>query len=217
MSRTVLLMLLLLPAAPPPAAAQPVSMDQCVRYALTNSPAIRRADLALQNRRLDTVIARAKFAIGLGGSASRDVTAEGTSGSLEVKKEFVGGINLSSKLSVTDAQADESDAAGVSVTLSKVILGGGSFRESLLGIDNSLIDELIALNSLSKSQREIEYRVRQTYYRIIRTTQYLKIRELKLEAAKKNLEHAVERDNPLDVATARMEVPDSEASVLSAR
>jgi outer membrane protein TolC len=100
--------------------------------------------------------------------------------------------------------------------VSKQILGGGSYRASMLDIDNSILEELVRLNLVHRYRRELAFRVRRSYYRLIRDHQTRRINELRVERAKKNLEFALERQDPLDIATARNEVPDNQAAVLRA-
>ncbi|MFC1462330.1 TolC family protein [Verrucomicrobiota bacterium] len=199
-----------------PAAAEPVSLSGCIDYALRHSRELKTKEIAEENQKLTTLAKRAKFAFNLETQAT---DKEGdTSASLTLKKEIVGGVDVSSTYKTTrESDADEDQATDTfSVRISKVILGGGSVRESRLDIDNSLIDEVIRLNELNKFRRELRNSITKAYYGVIRNTQTLRVWDLRLERAKKNLEHAVERENPLDIATARIQVPENEASRLSA-
>ena len=72
---------------------------------------------------------------------------------------------------------------------------------SMLEIDNARLDELISRNRLNRYERELVYLVKQNYYRVLRNYQTLRVNELRLERAKKNLELARERQRPLDIAT----------------
>jgi len=119
-------------------------------------------------------------------------------------------------LDVTD-QASTGDRFGsYSVALSKIILGGGTELESRNRIDDSIIQEMVILNQLNKEKRRIIFQVKQAYYRIIRDSQTLKIQQLKLARAEKNLEHAIDREKPLDIAIAHIEVPEEKAVELRA-
>jgi len=199
------------------AAAEPMGLSRCIDYALQHSRELKTKEIAEENQKLTTLAKRARFAFKLESEAS---DSEGdTSASLTLKKEIVGGVDVSSTYKTTrESGYDEDEVTDTfSVRISKVILGGGSVRESRLDIDNSLVDELIRLNELGKSRRELRHKVTKAYYDVVRNTRTLKVWDLRLERAKKNLEHAIERENPLDIATARIQVPENEASRLSAK
>ncbi len=193
------------------------SLDVCVNIARTNNPVIRRAERAWANRRLDTRMARARFAVTLSGSARWDIPKDTATETLELKKEFPAGITLGSTLTLNEGGDAEADGESLSVSLSKRLLGGGSYRASRLEIERSLLDEQIAANTFRKTCREIVFRVRQAYYRVVRSQELLRMWELRLEASRHNLERARERENPLDIATATLEIPHNEAAVLAAR
>ena len=59
--------------------------------------------------------------------------------------------------------------------------------------------------------------MRSNFYQILRDYQTVRVWELRLERAQRNLEHALEREDPLDIANARIDVPATEASMLRAR
>ena len=201
----------------PRATAEPMSLPGCIDYALNHSRELKTKEIAEENQKLVTLTKRAKFAFNLDTEASSDQDGD-TSASVTLEKEVVGGVDLSSTYKTTRESGDDDDETTdtFSLRISKVILGGGSIRESRLDIDNSLIDEVIRLNELGKFRRELRHKVTKAYYGVIRNTQTLKVWDLRLARAKKNLEHAVERENPLDIATARIQVPENEASKLSA-
>ena len=198
------------------ARAEPMPLADCVDYALGHSRELQTKRIAEENQKLTTLMNRARFAFNIDTEAS---DAEGdTSAGITLKKEIVGGVDVSSTYKTTrDSGGDEDETTDTfSLRISKVILGGGSVRESRLDIDNSLIDEVVRLNELNKFKRQLRHTVTKAYYDVIRNTQTLKVWDLRLKRAKKNLEHAIERENPLDIATARIEVPENESSRLSA-
>ena len=213
----------LLPAGP--GSAEPLDMAGCIRHAHEHSRELKKLTLEQRSQELNTLIQKAKFDPSLETSVKQGTESETTSGSLGLKKPFVGGIETSAKATFEDGKEETAedgttttaDKASLSVTVSKIILGGGSIRESRLDIDNSLIDEVIKLNAVNRLRRKLVLDIKRNYHRIIRGHQTLRIRELRLERAKKNLEHAVERENPLDIANAQLQVPDNESAVLQAK
>jgi outer membrane protein TolC len=94
------------------------------------------------------------------------------------------------------------------------LLGGGSIEESLQAVRDSLINELISRNSLAREKRSIKSEIQSLFYRVIQNTQALEVEKRRLESAKKNLEHAIERDKPLDIATAKIEIPETELNLI---
>ncbi|MCK5850715.1 MAG: TolC family protein [Kiritimatiellae bacterium] len=197
--------------------AAPMTLSSCIDYGLQHSRELRIKQVALENQELSTLIKRAEFAFQLSAESSQD-DDDNLASSFSIKKKVVGGIDLSSTYKVKDYDADtESNTESISVRISKVILGGGSIKESRLGINNSLIDEIVRLNELNKYRRELKFRIKRSYYSLIRNNQTLKIWDMRLARSKTNLEHALEREDPLDIATARIEIPENEASLLSAK
>ena len=197
--------------------AEPMTLSSCIDYGLENSRELKIKQLALKNQELNTLIKRAEFAFKLSSEVSQD-DDDNIASSYSIKKKVVGGVDLSSTYKFKAYDSDtETDKESVSVRISKVILGGGSIKESRLGIDNSLIDEVVQLNDLNGYRRELRFRIKRSYYSLIRNNQTLKIWDMRLARSKKNLEHALEREDPLDIATARIEVPENEGSLLSAK
>ena len=211
--------LTLLVSLAPVAARDAMTLEDCTDYAVSHSRELAKRRLALDGQELTTHIRRGKFRPTLSGSADRGIDEDELGASATVKQELPAGITASAtgKATREDSGDDETESANLSLKLSKVIVGGGSWRESMLEIDNSILGELIERNKVRKYERELVYRVKQDYYGLIRNHQTLRINELKLARSRKNLEHALERERPLDIATAKIEVPESEAGVLRAR
>ena len=201
------------------------SVEDCVAYALKHSPALKKLKIDLSDSKYDTMIARAAFDLGL-SLTSRHTEAKDEAGvrdttsdrqSLTLSQEIPGGFTLSTTGTATLNDIDNTQQGDLSITLSKVLLGGGTIEESLEGIRDGLVDELIALNNVSREKRNIKFRVQRQFYRIIRNVQSLAIQERRLARSKKNLEIAIERDKPLDIATAKIEIPETELNVLAAK
>lgn len=194
----------------------PMTVDDCVAYALAHSRELRRLDIDLRDSQFTTLVRRGKFATDVAAEVLQEDPSGDVSGSLTLAKDFPGSLSASAGVNVTDAGAGAEDTGSVSVSLSKVILGGGSILESRLDIDSSLLDELIQKNRIARYRRELGYGVRRAFYGIIRDRQTVRVWELKLERARQNLELALEREDPLDIANARLEIPETQAAKLRA-
>jgi outer membrane protein TolC len=201
-------------------ATNEMALQDCIRYATEHSPALQKLAIAHHTKQLSTLIEKAAFDIGLSvraaSSDSGDDSGDELPASISLSKEIVGGINVTAAASFDDLSGEDTTGETYSITVSKVLLGGGSVRASRLGIDNAIIGETIALNTRNRAQRQLVFDLKKAYYELIRNTQTLRVRKMKLERAKKNLAHAIEREKPLDIATARLEVPQNKASVLRA-
>ena len=197
------------------ACAETMSLSDCIDFALEHSRELRKREIEQTNSRLATRIKRGKFAYDIKSSVEEGVSGE-ISGSVTLNKEIVGGVDVSSVYRNSEEDAGD-NFESFSVRISKVILGGGSVRESRLDIDNSLIGQIISLNKMEKYKRQLRSLVQAAYYRVVRNMQTLKVWELRVARAGKNLEHALEREDPLDIATARIEVPETEASLSTAK
>jgi outer membrane protein TolC len=196
-------------------AQQALTLEQCISYALEHSRDLAKRELSHQGQQFTTMIERGRFRPILRAEADHELDGETTGVSTTLSKEMPAGINLSGTVRGEDNPLG-TDSASAAFTVSKQILGGGSYRASMLDIDNSILEELVRLNLVHRYRRELAFRVRRSYYRLIRDHQTRRINELRVERAKKNLEFALERQDPLDIATARNEVPDNQAAVLRA-
>ena len=197
-------------------AAEPMGMEQCIAYAREHSPTVRKLRLDLMNRQLQTRIERAAFALGLRLDSSYADEADADHTRMTLSRDFLGGVKLSTTLEADRSHLNNDDSANFSVRLSKKILGGGTLLESRNLIDDSLVNETIALNNLSRQQRQLVLDVKRKYYQIIRDGRSLTIQQRRLERSRKNLKYAIEREKPLDIITARIEVPRNELSVVVA-
>ncbi len=209
------LAMLALCAALTAAAPDGRTLEECIAYAREHSRELAKRRIELDSSRLDTGIAWGKFRPALTLSAEESLDTDRTTAASSLKQELPGG--LSATLTGRSDRKDDEEGADASLRLSKVVLGGGSWAESMLEIDNSKLDTLIAANRLNRYQRELAFDVKKRFYLLIRSRQTLRVNELRLVQARRNLEHALERERPLDIATARLEVPENEAAVLRAQ
>jgi outer membrane protein TolC len=192
-----------------------MSLTQCVAYAEANSRELKERLLALDRQILSTYISRGQYRTSLVMSGYwRDASEDGGS-SVELTRGIPWGMDVGASYR-NRFEDDGEDTATLALTLSKVVLGGGSRAESMLEIDNNLLEELVQGNLVHRKRRELAYRVRSAYYNVIRSRQTLIVRERRLERSERNLEVTREREDPLDIANAELEVPDAEANVLRA-
>jgi len=195
-----------------------MTLEGCTVYALRHSRELAQLRLALENQELTTRIERGKYIPNLSVSGEVKPDDDENTANASLRQELPAGITTTISGGVTDNTGDnENDNASLSIRVSKQLLGAGSWRESMLDIDNSLLSEIINRNRLHRYERELVYGVKRSFYSLIQNYQTLRINEMRLERAKKNLEHAIERQRPLDIETARIEVPESEAGVLRAK
>lgn len=192
-----------------------LDLDGCVAYALSNALDLAQQRLSLDNAALATLIARQKYAPEVSALVSHRDDDEGTSGGVAVKQTLPADLEFTAGVDTTDvADGDAWSQPEYAVTLSKRILGGGSYGESMLDIDNSLIDEVAAANGYASFQRDLVRRVLRQYYQLHRARQTLAIRKRRLEVSRTNLDHATAREDPLDIVNAQLEVPASEAALV---
>lgn len=193
---------------------QTFTMEDCVVYALEHSPELARRKLEHEDRLLDTLIAKSDFDFVVDYDTTYATDNKSQSNQVTLRKKLWGDFDVSTTGDIDKNHGTGSDSASWSVSVSKQILGGGSFLESSNVIDDAVIDTTIALNNISREKRRLVFEVKRQFYRVIREVQSLTIQERRLERAKKNLEHARERERPLDITTAEIEVPDNQLQVV---
>ncbi len=193
------------------------SLEQCIEYGLKNSPVLKQAMISHEDRMLQTAIAKARYIFDINYSTDYQVEEEQHNNSLSLSQDIIGGINVSAAGAANYDNESDSDNASLSITLSKKLLGSGSsFLESSEAIIEGLVGETIALNNIRKAKRKLRQEISQSYYRVIRDVQSLGIRERRLEMSKQTLEHAKVREQPLDIITAEIEIPQNELALLQA-
>jgi len=197
------------------AAAETVlTLADCVEYALEHSPVLAQRALDHEDRLLDVLIAKSDFDFAVDYGTAYDTGDEAQNHQLTLRKKLLGNFDVATTGEIGRDHDTGNDSASWSVRISKQILGGGSYLESRKQIDDAVIDTTIALNNISREKRRLVYLVKRQFYRVIREVQSLSIQERRLERAKKNLEHARERERPLDITTAEIEVPDNQLQVI---
>jgi len=192
-----------------------MSLDQLVQYALKHSPELHIAQIDLDTQQATTIIQRAKFAVGLNYTGKHEVGGNETGNSITLTKPFAGGVSLTSSTGITASSGAGNDSTYFSVGLSKKLLGtDSSVLDTRKGIEDSLADELIALNRVNLLKRQLLSRVSAAFYKTIRDLQSKTIQERRLERARRNLEMTIERGKPLDIITARIQIPENELAVV---
>lgn len=193
---------------------EPLSLETIQEYALANAPSLERQRLTYTNLVHAVEIARAKydpvFTVRRDWRDSSDnQRSEGS-----VSQTLPADLELQASATLQE-QGDADDLTTYALRLSKTLLGGGSRQESRLPIDRAMINEAREWNRLSLEQRRLRLTVTGRYFEVVRSLQTLRLRELQLERARLNLEHALVREDPLDIATARLRIPESELDVVS--
>jgi outer membrane protein TolC len=190
-----------------------MSLTQCVAYAEAHSRELQEQQLALDRQVLSTYITRGQYRTELGMSGNWSDASDDGTGRVELKRAIPWGMDVSA--SYRDQFGDEGDdSATMAVNISKEVLGGGSRADSMLDIDNSLLDELERANLVHQERRKLAYRVRSAYYSVIRAHQTLTVSQRRLERTKRNLAVTRERENPLDIANAELDLPEAQASLV---
>ncbi|MCM8535672.1 MAG: TolC family protein [Lentisphaeraceae bacterium] len=193
-----------------------LTVEDCYNYALKNSPEIKKRLFNLSNSEYDTQIQRAVFDLSISGGASRNLEFKENRSDVTLSQELPGGIDIAASGSLNSDDQDNTQDSALSLAISKQLLGGGSLEETLQGYRDSLVQELINRNRLAREKRNIRAEIQSIFYDIIQNTQSLAVEKRRLESAKRNLEHAIERDKPLDIANAKIEIPQNELNLIRA-
>ncbi|MCK5803942.1 MAG: TolC family protein [Lentisphaeria bacterium] len=223
MSRPLFLFVLSLVAAPfflcadDAAAPEPMGLGKCIAHAMKHSQTLHMAAIDLDTKQLQTIIQRAVFDFEFNYTGKADVDAQSVGHDASLKKRIVGGFDATVSTGLEDDREGTGDASYVTLKLSKKLLGTDStFFSTRKSIEDSLTEELKTLNELHRQRREVAYRVTAAFYQVIRNLQSKTVVERSLARARRNLENAIEREKPLDISTARIQVPDNELSLLKA-
>ncbi|MCC5845467.1 MAG: TolC family protein [Verrucomicrobia bacterium] len=191
------------------------SLEALQDYALNHAPGLERQRLGYENLIEAVTIARTKFDPVF--TARQEWQDDGDAGRTQgsVRQTLPADLQLTATASVQD-QGDRGDLTRYAIQLSKTLLGGGSLLESRISVIRAMINEAREFNRLSLEQRRVRFSVTRQFFDVIRSQQTLRLREMQLERAKLNLEHALVREDPLDIATARLRIPESELDVAAA-
>ena len=193
------------------------SLQECIDYAMEHSPTLAKQNVTVSNQKLQTVIEEAQFAFTLSANDSHSVRAGEDSGSVTLSKEFKSGFAVRTWVNAARRNGQGVTSNYVAMQISKTLIGGGSKVETTYGLESSLIDELEALNTLSRAKRKLAQDVKLAYYNVIEAQQSLQVKLRALENSKHTLALTREREKPLDILTAEIRIPENEISVNSAK
>lgn len=190
---------------------EPLELSELQAFAYQYSPQLSRQRLTYSNLVESVTIAETKFDPSFQVQRSWQETndPERTTGTISQTLPADLGLRFTAR---NQLQGGE-EVTDFSVNLSKTILGGGTFLESRLPLERAWINKAQEANRLSLEVRQLRLTVTRRYYAVVRNLLTLKLRVLQLENARRNLEVAIAKEDPLDIATAELRVPESELDV----
>lgn len=191
---------------------EPLTLEEAHAFALRHAPSLELQRLSYSNLVESVEIARATYdpVFRVRRSWRDEDDPRRTTGSVTQTLP----ADLEAQFSARHQEASGGDLTNYAFTLSKTVLGGGSRLEGRIHLERALIREAREANNLSREQRRMFLTVTQRYYNVVRNQLTLRLRQLQIDRAKRNLEHARVKEDPLDIATARLGVPESELEVL---
>ena len=193
------------------------TVEEALTYALKNSLEIKKTELDLQDRRHFSALARAEFDPTIDANSGSDTHFDSVVHSVKLSQDLPAGFTTSISGLHTRNNEDSTDSTGMAFRLSKQILGGGSLNSSLRNIRDTYTNELIQFNTLKRDKRRLTTDFMDAFYDLIKDSKALSISERRLEISKRNLEMAIERDDPMDIVSAKVQVPNDELKVISSR
>jgi len=194
----------------------PMNLAQLEERAIQDNQSLRKRLLAWERSSERINLERAFFDLRLSLVSERAFDANQDSHRSSLVQQLPLGFTVAAT-GTTAHDTNGGDDTNLSLTITKRILGGGTWEDSLKGINDAEIDALVSLNELLRAKRQIRLDVRRGFYQLVRASQALGIQETRLAAARKNLEGARLRENPVDIASAQLEVPEREQAVLGAK
>jgi outer membrane protein TolC len=193
------------------------TVEEALNYAIKNSLEIKKTEISLQDRGHFSSIARAEFDPTIDANSVSDTHFDSVVHSVKLSQDLPAGFSTSVTGAHTRNNEDATDSTGMAFRLSKQILGGGSLNASLRNIRDAYTNELIDFNNLKRDKRRLTKDFMDAFYDLIKDTKALSISERRLEISKRNLEMAIERDDPMDIVSAKVQVPNDELKVISSR
>jgi len=194
---------------------EPLTLQQCQQLAVEFSPALAQHRLTYSNLVESVVVAKAIYDPTLQVRRSWEQEEDPNRYAAVLRQQLP--ADLEASLTARLEQRNGEDYTNYALNLSKTLLGGGSFLEGRLPLEQAWIQRAKEANRLSLEQRRLRLNVLRDYYNVLRSRLTLKVREQQLEGAERNVEHAKIKEDPLDIATAKLRVPESELNVISAR
>jgi outer membrane protein TolC len=193
----------------------PMTLAECQAFAREFSPSLERQRLTYSNLVESVTIAQTIYepVMQLRWAWADEEDPKRYSGSIRQQLP----AELQTTLTARQEEQNGEQFSNYALNLSKTLLGGGSLLEGRLPLERAWIQKAQEANRLSLEERQLRLNVTRDYYAVLRNQITLHLRELQLESAKRNLEHAQIKEDPLDIATAKLRIPESELDVIRAR
>lgn len=191
------------------------TIEQCIDYAYRNSPTLALAGLNVEGQDSTLLNLRSKFDPKLTHSQTYRVEDKQHISNTSLNTKVYGGFDIGSSFGSRTTQDTGTKSSSFSLSLSKTILGGASFTAEEIALISGEIEHLKVMNNFNDTKRRLRYQIAQAFYTVIRNKNTLSIQKLRLKQAEKNLEHALLREEPLDIASAKVQLPARKISVES--
>ncbi len=196
------------------AESAPLTLEDVQTFALEHAPGLERQRLGYDNLIQAVEIARSRFDPVFRAAREWQDSSDTQRTEGSVRQLLPADLDARANATLQEG-TDGNDVTTYALQLSKTLLGGGTLAESRFPVEQARINEAREWNRLSLEQRRLRLTVTRQYFDVVRNQRTLQLRELQLERARLNLEHALVREDPLDIATARLRVPESELDVVS--
>jgi outer membrane protein TolC len=193
----------------------PMSLDVCQDFALEFSPSLGKQRLNYSNLVESVAIAKSIYDPVLRVSRTWENEDDPKRTVASIRQQLP--AQLQTTITARQEERNGEEFTNYALNLSKTLLGGGSLLEGRLPLERAWIQRAKEANGLSLEQRRLYLDVTRTYYSIVRNKLTLHLRQLQLQRAERNLEHAEVKEDPLDIATAKLRIPESELDVIRAR
>lgn len=211
MSRTVLLFVFSFMSFP--AFAQNLTLEDCLRIAGEDNPRVRQSLLSLEDATMNLQQAKADYAVRLSADSSMEFDDKGESSGINADKRFRDGGRLS-----LSADADYGGTGGegsVGLSYTRPLWGDGNIADRHKLIRHELLYREAEQTHVALL-RDTRLRVVVAWYRYIRENAALRIRELRIRRAERNLELAEEKQNPVDIADAKISLTEARLAMIRA-
>jgi len=193
----------------------PMSLDVCQDFALEFAPSLGKQRLNYSNLVESVAIAKSIYDPVLRVSRTWENEDDPKRTVASIRQQLPAEVQTT--ITARQEERNGEEFTNYALNLSKTLLGGGSLLEGRLPLERAWIQRAKEANGLSLEQRRLYLDVTRTYYSIVRNKLTLHLRQLQLERAERNLEHAEVKEDPLDIATAKLRIPESELDVIRAR
>ncbi|WFB34424.1 TolC family protein [Kiritimatiellota bacterium B12222] len=191
------------------------SLEDCHRFAVQYSPALARQRLTYSNLVEAVEVVKAIYDPSLQISQAWQDEDDPQRTTAVLRQQLPADLDVA--LTARREVLDNEDYTSYALSLSKTLLGGGTFLEAKLPLERAWIEKAKQANILSLEQRQLRLGVTNDFYAVVRNQLTLHLRELQVERSKKNLEHAMIKEDPLDIATAKLQIPENELAVISSK